>query len=164
MILSGKVWKFGDNIDTDAIIPARYLNMSTAEELAQHCMEDVDTSYASGVQKGDIIVGGENFGCGSSREQAVICLKAAGVGAIIAKSFARIYFRNAINQGLAIIQCLELVDKAEQGDDISVNLREGTVRHRDTDYSFPPLPEEIMEILQVGGLIPYVRNKVGSGK
>ena len=127
MKLTGTVWKYGDNVDTDVIIPARYLNVSTLEELAQHCMEDIDTSFADAVQSGDIIVGGENFGCGSSREHAPLAIKGAGVSCVVAKSFARIFYRNAINIGLPILECPEAVEETEKGDQLTIDLRAGTI-------------------------------------
>ena len=162
-IVKGRVWKLGDDVNTDVIFPGKYTyTIQEPEEMEKHALEDLIPDFVEKVQEGDVIVGGKNFGCGSSREQAVICLKAAGIRAIIARSFARIYFRNAINQGLAIIQCPELVDTVEDKDEITVDLRKGVIIHNGKEYSFPPLPEEIMEILNAGGLIPYVRHKVGA--
>lgn len=164
MILSGKVWKYGDNIDTDAIIPARYLNMSTAEELALHCMEDVDTTYAKDVNEGDIIVGGENFGCGSSREHAPLAIKGSGASCVIAKSFARIFYRNAINIGLPILACPQAVDSVEHGDNLSVNLKTGHITNTRTEQVFEtkPFPDFIMEIIEAGGLVPFTRERLKS--
>ncbi len=164
MKLTGKVWKYGDNIDTDAIIPARYLNMSTAEELAQHCMEDVDTSYASGVQQGDIIVGGENFGCGSSREHAPLAIKGSGASCVIAKSFARIFYRNAINIGLPILACPDAVQEIEAGDQLSVDLVAGLITNSRSGktYQTSPFPSFIMDIIQAGGLVPFTRERLKS--
>ena len=162
-IIKGRVWKLGDNVNTDVIFPGKYTyTINDPSEMAKHALEDLVPEFSSQVRAGDVIVAGRNFGCGSSREQAVICLKAAGIAVIIAKSFARIYFRNAINQGLAIIQLPELVEHVEQGDELIVNLREGYVLHKDTRYSFQPLPPQIMQILNAGGLINYVRQKMGS--
>ncbi len=162
MALSGQVWKYGDNVDTDAIIPARYLNMSTAEELARHCMEDIDTSFAGAVQPGDIIVGGENFGCGSSREHAPLAIKGAGVSCVIAESFARIFYRNAINIGLPILVCPEAVAGAQQGDALTVDLEAGTITNARTGeiYHTSPFPPFIMGIIQAGGLVPYTRERL----
>ncbi|HOT90452.1 MAG TPA: 3-isopropylmalate dehydratase small subunit [Anaerolineae bacterium] len=162
MTLRGSVWKYGDNVDTDAIIPARYLNMSTAEELARHCMEDIDTSFAGAVQPGDMIVAGENFGCGSSREHAPLAIKGAGVSCVIAKSFARIFYRNAINIGLPILACPEAVAGMEKGDVLSVDLEAGTITNMRTGqiYHTTPFPPFIMGIIQAGGLIPYTREKM----
>lgn len=162
MILSGKVWKYGDNIDTDAIIPARYLNMSTAEELALHCMEDEDTTYATGVQKGDILVGGENFGCGSSREHAPLAIKGSGASCVIAKSFARIFYRNAINIGLPILTCPQAVENTAGGDQLSVDLEVGTITNMRTGQIFEtnPFPAFILGIIQAGGLVPFTRERL----
>jgi 3-isopropylmalate/(R)-2-methylmalate dehydratase small subunit len=164
MILTGKVWKYGDNIDTDAIIPARYLNMSTAAELAQHCMEDVNTKYASGVKEGDIIVGGENFGCGSSREHAPLAIKGSGASCVIAKSFARIFYRNAINIGLPILSCPDAVNNIENGDQVSVDLTAGLITNKRTGhvYQTSPFPDFIMEIIHAGGLVPFTRERLRS--
>jgi 3-isopropylmalate/(R)-2-methylmalate dehydratase small subunit len=164
MILTGKVWKYGDNIDTDAIIPARYLNMSKAEELAEHCMEDIDTSYAEGVQKGDIIVGGENFGCGSSREHAPLAIKGSGASCVVAKSFARIFYRNAINIGLPILACPDAVEDIQKGDKLSVDLTAGVITNTRSGnvYHTSPFPSFIMEIIQAGGLVPFTRERLKS--
>jgi 3-isopropylmalate/(R)-2-methylmalate dehydratase small subunit len=162
MKLTGTVWKYGDNVDTDVIIPARYLNVSTLEELAQHCMEDMDTSFADAVQSGDIIVGGENFGCGSSREHAPLAIKGAGVSCVVAKSFARIFYRNAINIGLPILECPEAVEETGRGDRLVVDLIAGTIANERTGrtYQTSPFPDFIMEIVQAGGLVPYTRERL----
>jgi 3-isopropylmalate/(R)-2-methylmalate dehydratase small subunit len=162
MKLTGNVWKYGDNIDTDAIIPARYLNMSLPEELAAHCMEDIDLSFVSKVQKGDIIVGGDNFGCGSSREHAPLAIKGAGISCVIANSFARIFYRNAINIGLPILECPEAVAEAEQGDELTVDLSAGTITNARTNktYRTSPLPGFVMQIVAAGGLVPYTRERL----
>ncbi|MGC9348613.1 MAG: 3-isopropylmalate dehydratase small subunit [Anaerolineae bacterium] len=159
MILQGRVWKYGDNIDTDVIIPARYLNMSTAEELAEHCMEDIDPDFASSVERGDIIVGGENFGCGSSREHAPLAIKGAGVSCVIAESFARIFYRNAINIGLPILVSPEVAREAETGDQLIVDLTNGRVTNESSGktYETSSFPPFIMRIIEAGGLIPYTR-------
>jgi 3-isopropylmalate/(R)-2-methylmalate dehydratase small subunit len=164
MIITGNVWKYGDNVDTDGIIPARYLNVSTPEELAQHCMEDIDTSFAGSVQPGDIIVGGENFGCGSSREHAPLALKGAGVSCVVAKSFARIFYRNAINIGLPILECAKAVEETEKNDQLTVDLKTGTIANGRTGctYQTTPLPDFIMEIVEAGGLVPYTAGKLGN--
>jgi len=163
MIIKGKAWKYGDNVDTDAIIPARYLNVSTPEELARHCMEDIDTSFAGAVQPGDIVVGGENFGCGSSREHAPLALKGAGVSCVVAKSFARIFYRNAINIGLPILECRQAVEETERKDELTVNLKTGAITngHTGRTYQTTPLPDFIMQIVDAGGLVPYTRRKLG---
>jgi 3-isopropylmalate/(R)-2-methylmalate dehydratase small subunit len=162
MKLTGTVWKYGDNVDTDVIIPARYLNVSTLVELAQHCMEDIDTSFADAVQSGDIIVGGENFGCGSSREHAPLAIKGAGVSCVVAKSFARIFYRNAINIGLPILECPEAVEETGKGDRLVVDLIAGTIANERTGrtYQTSPFPDFIMEIVQAGGLVPYTRERL----
>ena len=162
MKLEGKVWKYGDNVDTDAIIPARYLNVSTPEELAEHCMEDIDTSFVGSVQAGDVIVGGENFGCGSSREHAPLAIKGSGISCVVAKSFARIFYRNAINIGLPILECAEAADEAEPGDRLTVDLRAGTITNARTGSTIetPPLPDFIMGIVRTGGLVAYTRQQI----
>jgi 3-isopropylmalate/(R)-2-methylmalate dehydratase small subunit len=158
---TGRVWKYGDDINTDVIYPGKYTYTELPpEEMAKHALEDLDPQFATSVQPGDIIVAGKNFGCGSSREQAVTCLKHAGVGALIAKSFARIYFRNAINQGLPIVQCAAVED-VESGEEVTVDFSAGKVKTPRGEYSFPPLSTFVMGILEDGGLIPYVRSKLG---
>jgi 3-isopropylmalate dehydratase small subunit len=162
MALEGKVWKYGDNVDTDAIIPARYLNTSDPAELARHCMEDVDPEFAAAVQAGDIVVAGENFGCGSSREHAPVALKGAGVSCVVAKSFARIFYRNAINIGLPILACAEAVEGTEPGDTLTVDLTDGTIVNQRTGrtYRTAPFPPFVMEIIEAGGLVPYTRQRL----
>ncbi len=158
---TGRAWKYGDDINTDVIYPGKYTYSDlTPQEVASHALEDLDPEFASKVQPGDIIVAGGNFGCGSSREQAVTCLKYAGVGAVIAKSFARIYFRNAINQGLPIVQCAA-VEGIEFGEEVTVDFVAGRVTTPRGEYSFPPLPTFVRGILEDGGLIPHVRRKLG---
>ncbi|MGB9780427.1 MAG: 3-isopropylmalate dehydratase small subunit [Caldanaerobacter sp.] len=160
--MQGKAIKYGDNIDTDVIIPARFLNTSDPKELAQHCMEDLDKEFKNKVREGDILVVGENFGCGSSREHAPIAIKASGISCIIAKSFARIFYRNAINIGLPILESKEAVEGIEEGDIISVDVDRGIIRNvsKGTEFSAQPFPEFIKEIMKYGGLINYVREKV----
>jgi 3-isopropylmalate/(R)-2-methylmalate dehydratase small subunit len=160
--LTGKVWRFGDNIDTDGIIPARYLNMSTAEELAKHCMEDVDAGFARAVRPGDIIVAGRNFGCGSSREHAPLALKGAGVSCVVASSFARIFYRNAMNIALPIVECAEAAQAAENGQQIEVDLDTGAVRNLTTgkSYQAKPYPPFMMELMKAGGLLAYTQRKL----
>ena len=162
MILKGKVWKYGDNVDTDAIIPARYLNVSAAEELAAHCMEDIDADFASSVEEGDIIVAGENFGCGSSREHAPISIKAAGVSCVIARSFARIFYRNAINIGLPILESEQAVLDAQAGNVLEVHIEEGTIRNLTTNktYRTTAYPKFMLEIIAAGGLVGYTKKKI----
>jgi branched-chain amino acid aminotransferase len=164
--MKGRVWKYGDNVDTDAIIPARYLNVSTPEELAKHCMEDIDTSFAGSVQQGDIIVGGENFGCGSSREHAPLAIKGAGISCVIAKSFARIFYRNGINIGLPILECPQVVEETESGDLLTVDLEAGTITNERTGrtYQTDPFPAFIMAIIQADGLVPYTRQRIEAGR
>lgn len=162
MIIKGKIWKFKDNIDTDVIIPARYLNTSDPKELALHCMEDYDSEFVKKMNQGDIIVAGRNFGCGSSREHAPIALKAAGVSCIIAKSFARIFFRNAINIGLPIFESIEVVEQCSQGDMLEADTVQGVIKNltKDKVYKTNLLPEFIQKIIAVGGLREYVKDEV----
>lgn len=161
-MMQGKAIKYGDNIDTDVIIPARYLNTSDPQELAQHCMEDLDKEFKNKVQEGDILVVGENFGSGSSREHAPIAIKASGISCIIAKSFARIFFRNAINIGLPILECKEAIDGIEEGDIVLVDTDNGIIKNltKGTEFKAQPFPDFIKEIMKYGGLINYVREKV----
>jgi len=163
--LRGKVHKYGANVDTDAIIPARYLNISEPEELAKHCMEDIDSEFLNRVEPGDIIVADTNFGCGSSREHAPLAIKAAGVSCVIAKSFARIFFRNAINIGLPLLECSEAVDKTEAGDILEVDLAVGEIKNitRDKAFIAEPYPDFMMGIISVGGLVEYTRTKLVGG-
>ena len=158
MKLKGNVWKYKDNVNTDEIIPARYLNTSDPKELAKHCMEDIDASFAEGVKDGDIIVARENFGCGSSREHAQISIKTAGVSCIIANSFARIFYRNAINIGLPIFECREAVKDADKGDVLEVDLSEGTISNltKNKFYKSTPFPKFIQELISAGGLMKWV--------
>ncbi len=162
----GKIWLYGDNVDTDVIIPARYLNSADPGELAAHCMEDIDTDFAKGVQQGDIIVAGENFGCGSSREHAPIAIKASGINCVIARSFARIFFRNAINIGLPIIEHGEIPAEAEAGDELQVDLEKGNVinKTKNKTYKINPFPPSIQELIAAGGLVNYTRERVKNDK
>lgn len=163
MILKGNVWKYGDNIDTDLIIPARYLNTSDPKELAKHCLEDLDANFANNVKKGDFIVGGKNFGSGSSREHAPVSIKATGVGAVIAKSFARIFYRNAINIGLPIIELKEEdIDSIENKDKLEIDTDEGIVKNltKGKVYKVSPFPKFLQEIIQLGGLLNYVEKEL----
>ena len=155
----GKVFKFGDNVDTDVIIPARYLNSSDPKELAQHCMEDIDASFASSVEPGDIVVGGSNFGCGSSREHAPLALKSCGVKCVIAKSFARIFYRNAINIGFPILECAEAAEGIQAGDTVSVDFSTGVITDETTGktYQAAPLPEFVQGIVDNGGLLKSLK-------
>ena len=161
MKFSGKVWRFGDHVNTDDIIPARYLNMSEGARLAEHLMEGIDPGFAGRVAEGDIIVAGSNFGCGSSREHAPLAIKAAGVACVVAESFARIFFRNAVNIGLPILECPDAAREARTGDHLEIDLRQGTVRNRRTGnlhraQPFPPFMEELMK---AGGLIKWVKKQ-----
>ena len=162
MIIKGKIWKFKDNIDTDVIIPARYLNTSDPKELALHCMEDYDSEFVKKINQGDIIVAGRNFGCGSSREHAPIALKAAGVSCIIAKSFARIFFRNAINIGLPIFESGEIAEQCSEGDFLKVDTARGIIENinKNRAYKLNPLPTFIQNIISLGGLRKYVKEEV----
>ncbi len=155
MNFKGTVHRYGRDIDTDVIIPARYLNTSDPAELAKHCLEDLDKEFVAKVQPGDIIVADENFGCGSSREHAPVCIKAAGVSCVIAKSFARIFYRNSINIGLPILECPEAVDAIKAGDVVSVETETGTIRDETTGAEFhaQPFPPFIEEIINEGGLV-----------
>ncbi|MDD4571371.1 MAG: 3-isopropylmalate dehydratase small subunit [Clostridia bacterium] len=163
MNAQGKVFKYGDNIDTDVIIPARYLNTSNPSELAKHCMVDIDAAFAGKVQKGDIIVGGNNFGCGSSREHAPLSIKASGVSCVIAKSFARIFYRNSINIGLAIMECPEASEKTEQGDELSIDFDAGIIKNitKNESYKAEPFPEFIKNIIKADGLLKSLKNSLG---
>ncbi|MEG1991499.1 MAG: 3-isopropylmalate dehydratase small subunit, partial [Christensenella sp.] len=161
--VKGRVFKYGDNIDTDVIIPARYLNTSDAKELAAHCMEDIDASFVKRAKKGDIIVGMNNFGCGSSREHAPIAIKEAGISCVIAASFARIFYRNAVNIGLPIMECAEAAEGIREGDEVQVDFAAGDIKNVTTGKSFKarPFPPFIQDIIAAGGLIAAVRrNKI----
>ena len=161
----GIVWKYGDNINTDVIFPGRYTyQMMAPEEMAKHALEDLDPGFAAKVKPGDVIVAGKNFGCGSSREQAAACLKAAGVQAVVAKSFARIYFRNAINLGLALLQSEEAADGLESGDHVDIELAHGEIRSTKGTFRFKPLPASVLGIIQAGGLIEYTKTKIEEDK
>ena len=163
MQFKGTVHRYGRDIDTDVIIPARYLTTSEPSELAKHCLEDLDVEFVNNVKSGDIIVAEENFGCGSSREHAPIAIKAAGVDAVIAKSFARIFYRNSINTGLAILECPEAVDAIKNGDVVSVDTETGTITDETTGESFTaqPFPPFIADIIQQGGLLNRTRHVLG---
>ncbi len=159
MKIQGKIIKYGDNVDTDVIIPARYLNTSDKKELAAHCMEDLDKEFVQRVQVGDIMVAGYNFGCGSSREHAPIAIKESGIALVIARSFARIFYRNSINIGLAILECSEAVDGISEGDSVEVDFDSGVIYNRTTGASFQtqPFPEFIQKLLRSGGLVASVQ-------
>jgi len=158
MIVKGKVWKFGDNIDTDAIIPARYLTTSDPQELARHCMEDVDPQFITKIKAGDIIAGGENFGCGSSREHAPIAIKAAGISCVVAKSFARIFYRNAFNMGLPIFESRELFETIQEGEEIIVDSVAGTITlaSKNKTFSINPIPPFMEQLIADGGLMKHI--------
>lgn len=167
MKLKGKAWKFGADVDTDAIIPARYLNTSDHKELAKHCMEDADPNFVKKMKPGDIIVADKNFGCGSSREHAPIAIKAAGISCVIARSFARIFYRNSFNMGLPIFECPDAVDAINEGDEIEVDLAKGEIRINPKSeirnsklFKAQPIPPFMQELINAGGLMNYVKRKV----
>ncbi|GBE36715.1 2,3-dimethylmalate dehydratase small subunit [bacterium BMS3Bbin07] len=162
MLIKGRTWRFGADIDTDAIIPARYLNTSDPEELARHVMEDADPGFPEKVKPGDIIVADKNFGCGSSREHAPIAIKAAGIGAVVAKSFARIFYRNAFNIGLPIFESSEAAEKIREGDEIEIDADSGLIRNltRNEQYQAKPIPPFMQELINAGGLVEWTRRKI----
>ena len=162
MPLKGHVHKYGAYINTDVIIPARYLNTSDAQELARHCMEDEDPQFVRRVRPGDVIVATTNFGCGSSREHAPIAIKAAGVSCVIAKSFARIFYRNSMNLALPVLECDEAVDGSQAGDELEVDLESGAIRNltRSTAFQAKPFPDFMLELLRAGGLVEYTRRRL----
>jgi len=164
MSINGTAHKYGDNVDTDVIIPARYLNSSDAAELAAHCMEDIDPDFIRKVKKGDVIVAGSNFGCGSSREHAPIAIATAGVSCVIAKSFARIFYRNAVNIGLPILECPEAAEGITAGDSVEVDFETGEIKDDTTGESFTaaPFPDFMREIMAKGGLINMTRERLGA--
>jgi len=156
-----KNWIYGDNVDTDVIIPARYLNSAQPSDLVLHCMEDIDKTFATSVKEGDFIVAGYNFGCGSSREHAPLAIKSCKIKAVIAKSFARIFYRNAINIGLVIIENDKIQDEISENDTIEINLNEGKIfnKTKNIEYSFSPYPKEIQKLIEAGGLVEYTKQK-----
>lgn len=162
MILKGRVWRFGNNIDTDAIIPARYLNTSDADELAKHVMEDADKEFPEKVKAGDMIIAEANFGCGSSREHAPIAIKAAGIQAVIAKSFARIFYRNAFNIGLPIFESEEASNNIREGDEIEVDADHGVIKNttKGEEYTAKPIPPFMQELISEGGLIEWTKKRI----
>ena len=162
MIVEGKVLKYGDNIDTDVIIPARYLNTSDEKELAMHCMEDIDKSFVDRVEDGDIMVGGRNFGCGSSREHAPISIKASGISCVVAESFARIFYRNAINIGLPIVESVEAAKAINEGDKVKIDFDAGKIYNntKNETYNIEPFPEFIQKIINENGLMNYISKSV----
>ena len=162
--MKGKAWKFGDDVNTDEIIPARYLNTIDPQELAAHCMEDADAAFAKKVEPGDVIVGGANFGCGSSREHAPISIKGAGVSCVIAKTFARIFFRNCINTGLPILVCPEAADEMHTGDELEIDLASGRITNvtQGKAYETAPFPKAMQDIIAAGGLMNFVKQTQGT--
>jgi 3-isopropylmalate/(R)-2-methylmalate dehydratase small subunit len=160
--IQGRVWKYGDNVDTDAIIAARYLNTSSEAELAAHCMEDLDPTFARLVKRGEIVVAGTNYGCGSSREHAPLALKACGVSCVVAESFARIFYRNAINIGLPILECAEAARATQVGQTLEIDLAAGRIRNLDSGqvYQAVAYPPFMLDLIAAGGLVPYTRNKL----
>ena len=163
MNIKGTVHKYGDNIDTDVIIPARHCVSIKEEDLAAHCLEDLDKDFVKKVQPGDILMAGSNFGCGSSRENAPIAIKGAKVGCVVAKYFARIFYRNAINIGLPILECPEAVDGTEAGDNLEIDLKSGQIfnRTKKRNYQAAPFPETMQEIINAGGMVNFVRKRIG---
>ncbi len=164
-MVKGTVFKYGDHVDTDVIIPARYLNVSTAKELAVHCMEDIDKDFAKNVKEGDLIVAKDNFGCGSSREHAPLAIKACGVSCVIANTFARIFYRNAINIGMPILECPEASEKIEAGDVVSVDFKTGVITNetKNETYQAEPFPEFMQKIMDQGGLVNQTRERIAKG-
>jgi 3-isopropylmalate dehydratase small subunit len=160
MVIKGKIWKFGDDVDTDAIIPARHLTTSDPEELAKHVMEDADAAFPRKVKHGDIIVAGKNFGCGSSREHAPIAIKAAGVQTVIAKSFARIFYRNAFNIGLPIFESPDLFENVKEGDTVEIDADNGVIRANGREFTANPIPPFMKELIEAGGLVEYTKKKL----
>ena len=161
-MISGKVWKYGENVNTDVIFPGKYTyTITDKNEMAKHAMEDLDPTFAKEVKKGDIIVAGKNFGCGSSREQAATCIKYSGVAAVIAPSFSRIFFRNAINEGLLVVINKDCQEHIEKGDSISIDTQKGEIHKGSKVFKFPPLPESVRGIVEDGGLIPHLKKKLG---
>ena len=161
-MLKGKVHKYGADVNTDVILPARYLYLSEPDELAKHCMEDIDAEFLSRVKAGDIIVATTNFGCGSSREHAPLAIKAAGISCIVAKSFARIFFRNAINIGLPLLECEEAVDNIKAGDEVEVDLSKGKIKNLSSGKTFiaKPYPDFMAELIAAGGLVEYTKKRL----
>ena len=164
MIIKARVWKFGDDVDTDAIIPARYLNTSDPAELAKHVMEDAGKDFPKKVKPGDIIVAGKNFGCGSSREHAPLALKAAGISTVVAKGFARIFFRNAFNIGLPIFECPELFENVLEGDIIEIDTESGRIRTSRGEFAANPVPPFMRELIEAGGLVEWTRKKLAASR
>lgn len=164
MIYTGRVWKFGDDVDTDQIIPARYLVTTDEKELARHCLEIPDPDFSKKAQEGDILIGGKNFGCGSSREHAPISIKGLGIRCIVAKSFARIFYRNTFNIGMCAIECPELVDAVQSGQTITVVPEEGVIKLNGQVFRAQPLPPFMQQLVELGGLMPWVHKKIAAKK
>lgn len=163
--MSGRVWRYGDDVDTDGLFPGKYTYTArTSEELARHALEDLDPTFAGAVRPGDVIVAGRNFGCGSSREQAVTCLRAVGITAVVAQSFARIFYRNAINHGIAALVCPDLVDAVAAGDRVAIAADLSTVSLDGRTYAVAPMSETVRAILDAGGLIPHARRRLADGR
>ena len=157
----GRVWKYGDNVNTDVIFAGKYTyNIMPPEEMAKHALEDLDPEFARNVKPGDVVVAGKNFGCGSSREQAAACLRYAGVQAVVAKSFARIYYRNAINLGLPVLQSAEAADALQAGDEVEIDFAAAKIKSAGREWSFPPYPPAVLGIIEAGGLIEYTKKKL----
>jgi 3-isopropylmalate/(R)-2-methylmalate dehydratase small subunit len=164
MAISGRVFKYGDDINTDVIFPGKYTyTVTDRAEMAKHALEDLDPTFVERVKPGDIVVAGGNFGCGSSREQAATCLVEAGVSAVVAESFARLFFRNAINEGLPVIELKDATKLIEDGETLEIDLEQGRLRAKSGEYAFPALPPEVMGIVEAGGLIPYAKKTLGKG-
>ena len=163
MTIRGKAWKFGDDVDTDLIIPARYLNTTDIAELSKHCLEPVNPEWAGRVAAGDVIVAGKNFGCGSSREHAPLAIKGVGVAAIVAVSFARIFYRNAFNIGLPVIEAPEAAAAVAEGDELEIFLDEGKITVGGKSFPFSPIPDFMMDLVRAGGLMPWLKGEIGSG-
>jgi 3-isopropylmalate/(R)-2-methylmalate dehydratase small subunit len=161
-VVKGRVWKYGDDINTDVIFPGKYTyTVNDPEEMGEHAMEDLDPEFADKVQPGDVIVAGKNFGMGSSREQAAVCLKVKGVGAVVAETFSRIYFRNGVNVGLPLITSSKVQDLVEHGDEIEIDFEQGLIRTKGEEIKFPPFDDFVFGIMEAGGLIPYTRQRLG---
>lgn len=164
-VVKGRVWKYGDDVNTDVIFPGKYTyTVNDPKEMGEHAMEDLDPEFAGAVQPGDVIIAGKNFGMGSSREQAAVCLKVKGVGAVIAKTFSRIYFRNGVNVGLPLVTSSDVQDLFEHGDEIEINFEQGVIRGKGQELSFPPFSDFVFGIMEAGGLIPYTRKRLGIEK
>lgn len=157
--MKGRVWKYGNNVDTDVIMPGRYCHITDAKELAKHALEDLDATFVKGVNAGDVVVGGSNFGCGSSREVAPLAIKQSGIACVVAKSFARIFFRNCINIGLPIVESAEFAERCAKGDEVEIDLTKGELRNLTNGFTAKshPYPPEIRAIIDAGGLIPYIK-------